>query len=110
AIGHAQAISLCMKGGSLTPNDLVNHGLAEKVNDSLEDAEAEAYELAKKLASGPTQSYHHIRKLFDGASASNLEEALQLERDAQDTLAHTDDHQEAVNAFMEKRNPEFKGY
>lgn len=109
AIGQAQAISMCMKGKSLTPSDLVNYGLAEKVNESLEEAEAEANELTEKLAAGPTQSYWRIRQLYDQAAASNLEEALHFERDAQEALAHTDDHQEAVAAFMEKRTPKFRG-
>lgn len=109
AIGQAQAISLCMKGKSLTPADLVQYGLAEKVNENLEEAEEEAHELAEKLAAGPTQSYWQIRQLYDKAASASLEEALVLERDTQDTLAHTDDHQEAVAAFMEKRKPEFRG-
>lgn len=109
AIGQAQAISLCMKGESLTPSQLVNNGLAEKVNESLEEAESEAKALAEQLAAGPTQSYWHIRQLFDQSASSQFEDALHSERDTQDTLAHTDDHQEAVDAFLEKRTPVFRG-
>ncbi|HEU5138815.1 MAG TPA: enoyl-CoA hydratase-related protein [Bacillales bacterium] len=109
AIGHTQAIELSMRGKSLKPADLVNYGLAEKVNPTLEEAQDEARELAEYLANGPTQSYWRIRQLYDQAASSSLEETLNLERDAQDTLAHTKDHLEAVAAFMEKRKPEFQG-
>lgn len=109
AIGHTQAISLCMKGQSLTPEDLVKYDLADQVHDSLDEAEKSAYALADQLAEGPTQSYYNIRQLFDAGSSKNLLGALALERDVQDSLAHTDDHMEAVNAFVEKRKPVFKG-
>lgn len=109
AIGHTQAIELCMRGKSLTPEDLVKHGLAEKVNATLEEAQEEAHKLANYLAKGPTQSYYRIRQLFDQAASSTLEETLVLERDTQDDLAHTADHLEAVKAFTEKRKPEFTG-
>lgn len=109
AIGHTQAIELSMKGKTLTPDDLVKWGLAEKVNATLEEAQEEAKELTNRLANGPTQSYWRIRRLYDQAASSSLEETLALERDTQDTLAHTADHQEAVAAFMEKRKPNFTG-
>ncbi|HET7580755.1 MAG TPA: enoyl-CoA hydratase-related protein [Bacillales bacterium] len=109
AIGHTQAIELAMRGKSLTPDDLVKHGLAEKVNASLEEAQEEAQKLAAHLANGPTQSYWRIRQLFDQAASSSLEETLAFERDTQDDLAHTADHLEAVKAFMEKRKPNFQG-
>lgn len=109
AIGHTQAVELCMRGKSLTPADLVKWGLAEKVHPSLDEATEEALKLANYLAKGPTQSYHRIRRLFDEAASSTLEETLKLERDTQDDLAHTADHLEAVEAFTEKRKPEFTG-
>lgn len=109
AIGHTQAISLCMKGQSLTPENLVKYDLADTVHDSLEEAETATYELAEQLAEGPTQSYYNIRQLFDAGASENLSGALALERDVQDSLAHTDDHIEAVNAFVEKRKPKFTG-
>lgn len=109
AIGHTQAIELCMRGKSLTPDDLVKHGLAEKVNATPEEAQEEAKKLANYLAKGPTQSYYRIRQLFDNAASSTLEETLNHERNTQDDLAHTADHVEAVNAFIEKRKPNFTG-
>ncbi|HET7629663.1 MAG TPA: enoyl-CoA hydratase-related protein [Bacillales bacterium] len=109
AIGHAQAIELCMLGKSLTPEDQVKAGLASEIYPTAEEAADAARELAAHLANGPTQSYASIRQLFDKAAASTLEETLAYERDVQDKLAHTEDHQEAVSAFLEKRKPTFLG-
>ncbi|MCL6597869.1 MAG: enoyl-CoA hydratase/isomerase family protein [Alicyclobacillus macrosporangiidus] len=109
AIGHARATSLTLRGGTLTPEEAVACGLAAKVNSSMEEAWEEAHALLAELSAGPTRAYAEIRRLYDLAAAHSLEETLQFEREAQDRLAHTGDHQEAVAAFLEKRQPKFSG-
>lgn len=108
-IGLARAASLTMRGQAITPAQQVELGLAAQVNETLEDAQAEASKLLEELAAGPTVAYARIRQLYDQTAGMNLEAALAAERDAQDDLAHTADHAEAVAAFLERRTPDFMG-
>ncbi|WP_067933104.1 enoyl-CoA hydratase/isomerase family protein [Alicyclobacillus kakegawensis] len=109
AIGYARALSLTLRGSALKPEEAVDLGLAAQVNASLDEAWEEARTLLAELAAGPTRAYAEIRRLYDLAAAHSLEETVVFEREAQDRLARTQDHQEAVRAFLEKREPHFTG-
>jgi 2-(1,2-epoxy-1,2-dihydrophenyl)acetyl-CoA isomerase len=109
AIGQARALSLCLRGQTISPAELVAWGLAAKVNESLEAAQAEADALLAELLAGPTKAYAQIRRLFDEAAGASLEQTMKLEAGAQEELSHTHDHREALAAFLAKRRPEFQG-
>ncbi|WP_257351692.1 enoyl-CoA hydratase/isomerase family protein [Pseudalkalibacillus decolorationis] len=64
---------------------------------------------AVKLASGPSKAFGFIKKITDQSLVSSLEEILELERITQATVVTTDDHREGVEAFKEKRQPNFQG-
>ncbi|WDL96845.1 enoyl-CoA hydratase-related protein [Alicyclobacillus sp. ALC3] len=108
-VGLARAVSLTMRGQSITPTEQVALGLAAKVNATLDEAQAEADALLTELAVGPTEAYVQIRRLYDQTAGVGLEEALVLEKDVQQQLAQTADHMEAVTAFLERRSPQFQG-
>ena len=75
-------------------------------HDQLLDA---ATELALRLAKGPTYSMALIKNLVYKALGQTLEEHLADAGRAQELARKTDDHKEGVKAFLEKRQPTFKG-
>lgn len=109
SIGYARALSHCLLGKPLKAEDLVRYGLADVQHEEPDALESELADLAGKLAQGPTRAYAEIRRLFDRSADLPLESVLAMERDVQDQLAHTADHREAVDAFLVRRAPVFRG-
>jgi len=69
----------------------------------------EAKALAKELASKAPVALKLCKMLIDKGLETDLDTALALETEAFGTVASTEDLQEGVSAFLEKRKPEFKG-
>ncbi len=64
-------------------------------------------ELAQQLATGPTRALGLSKRLINQVATLNLQEALESEATSQDIAGRTSDHQEAVEAFLQKRKPKF---
>lgn len=109
SIGYVRAVAISMTGQALKARDMVDLGLASGVAASPEELESSIEALTEMLAQGPTKAYAAIRRLFDSSVQLPLNAVLDLERDTQDALAHTKDHREAVDAFLAKREPNFRG-
>ena len=107
-IGYSNTLMLQYTGDRIDGKEAYRMGLVSKVvpDDDLMEA---ALELAKRLAQGPTQSYSLIKYLVHRSMDLSLEESLQLAHAAQEQARTTEDHKEAVQAFLEKRRPVFKG-
>src|SRR5699024_5375771 len=70
--------------------------------------ESECKALAVRIANGPSTTFGFIKKLVVQSLTSDLETILEQERITQATLVSTEDHKEGVQAFKEKRQPNFR--
>jgi 2-(1,2-epoxy-1,2-dihydrophenyl)acetyl-CoA isomerase len=71
---------------------------------------ATAQGLAKRLATGPTRTYAITKRLVNRAMDLNRESALAEEAWAQELVMTTEDANEGVQAFIERRDTEFRGW
>jgi len=107
-VGQAKAIELLMLPGTVTAAEALRLGLATTVVPAAELATA-ASDFARRLAAGPTVAYGHVRRLVSYAADHTLEETMRLEHELITAAGATQDHADAVDAFLAKRRPEFTG-
>src|SRR5438445_1386618 len=74
-----------------------------------EELQAETMALARRIADGPRVALGYIKRNLLAAETEPFQTALDLEAEHQARCAFTEDHKEAVAAFVEKRRPVFKG-
>ena len=105
-VGPAKALQLLFDDSPIKAEAAYELGLVTQVVDA-DDADEAAEAFARKLASGPTGSFREIKALVRDASA--MLAIADRESGAQKRLVVTEDHKEAVDAFLNKRAPEFTG-
>ncbi|BBB95955.1 enoyl-CoA hydratase/carnithine racemase [Bradyrhizobium japonicum] len=83
-------------------------GLVNRVvpDETLQD---EAFALAKSIAEGPTLALRYMKDNLDEALQFDFATARDHEAERLIRLTTTADHKEAVQAFIEKRKPVFRG-
>jgi 2-(1,2-epoxy-1,2-dihydrophenyl)acetyl-CoA isomerase len=69
----------------------------------------ESEKLARSLASGPSQAFGAAKRLLLASTTSDLDTQLEAESSTIVTVAETQDAQEGLRAFLEKRKPTFRG-
>jgi 2-(1,2-epoxy-1,2-dihydrophenyl)acetyl-CoA isomerase len=106
--GAARAKEILFHNRALTAKECLELGLVDAVHpDALLAAEADA--LARRLAAGATAALGRAKALVDGAGGRTLEAQLALEAEVMVASTRTADAREGIAAFLEKREPRFRG-
>lgn len=109
-IGEARAKELIYTGERITGSEAADLGLAREAVDGDADATREAaLSFARDLANGPTVTLGAAKELVNESFEVSIETALAHAIDGERTCHETQDHHEAIQAFVEDREPEFKG-
>lgn len=107
-VGWQKASALMMLGDKIPAAEAERLGMLYKVFD--DDVFAlESRKIATTLAAMPTKGLAYTKQLLQMSFVTSLEEQLQDEDVFQQKAAQTKDYKEGVNAFLEKRPPQFTG-
>lgn len=107
-VGSAKARELYYLSDRIAADEALRLGLANWVCGPDELA-AKTREIARRLAEGPTVAYRYMKENLNRAMAGEVDDCLDLEATHHIHCGQTEDHREATKAFVEKREPIFKG-
>jgi len=107
-VGIAKALELALTGKIIDAKEAKEIGLVNQVVPASE-LMAATHEMAMSIAQKPPIAVALAKKGLHQAVDATLVEQLQYEAFALHLCFQTDDHLEAVKAFLEKRQPVFKG-
>jgi 2-(1,2-epoxy-1,2-dihydrophenyl)acetyl-CoA isomerase len=107
-IGYTKAMDLMLTGRKAKAQEALDIGMVNRVvaNEQLME---EAHKLASQFAQAATKGIGYIKQAVNFASNNNLADALEYEAKMQTLAGHTDDHNEGLRSFLEKRQPTYKG-
>jgi 2-(1,2-epoxy-1,2-dihydrophenyl)acetyl-CoA isomerase len=107
-VGLQRATAMMMLSNKVTAQEAMDMGLIyQAVADDI--FEETVQKLASKLAKMPTKALGMTKELINAGFSNTYEEQLEMEGRYQIIASETADHKEGINAFLEKRKPEFKG-
>ena len=107
-IGWQKASALMMTGEKIPAAEAERLGMIYKTFKD-ENFETESKKIAITLSQLPTKGLAFTKHALNNSFHHSWEEQLQLENEYQQKAAATEDYQEGITAFLEKRAPVFKG-
>ncbi len=107
-VGHAKATELAMLAEPLSAAEALTIGLVTEVVPD-EELAGRAAALAQRLAAGPTVAYGAIKAALHFSAGVDLPTALNREGDLMATTGASQDHKDAVAAFVAKEKASFQG-
>jgi 2-(1,2-epoxy-1,2-dihydrophenyl)acetyl-CoA isomerase len=108
AVGYVRAFELSTMGSRVTAQQALEWGMVNAVAP-LEQLDELVARYTNYYAGAPTKVIGLIKRMLNKSQAASLEEMLEYEAYCQDIAAVTHDHREGVQAFIDKRKPEFRG-
>ena len=107
-VGSAKARELYFLSDRVSAEEALRLGLTNWVC-APEELAAKTHEIALRLAKGPTVAYRYMKENLNRAMAGEVDDCLDLEATHHIHCGQTEDHREATKAFVDKREPQFKG-
>ena len=107
-IGDRRTRELMLTNRVLSAEEALDWGIVNKVVTK-DELSSETMKLAEKISRGPSLAYEKVKSLLDSSFNQSLETQMELETRAISEMVMTEDGQEGINAFLEKRSPTFKG-
>ncbi|MFP4476906.1 MAG: enoyl-CoA hydratase-related protein [Desulfatibacillaceae bacterium] len=108
AVGKQKALDMILFSRRLSPAEALEIGLVQQVcpQDKLMD---EAMDLAATLARRPPIAVGSVLRAMSAGEYENMDRGLEVEGEGSARVRESEDRTEGFNAFLEKREPEFKG-
>ena len=107
-VGPAKARELYFLPDIIDAKEAHRIGLVNRVC-STESFRDEVHGIAKRIANGPMIAYRHMKANLNAAITHDFRDLLDREAWGQVLTGLTEDHREALRAYLEKREPSFKG-
>lgn len=107
-VGWQRALALAITGDKIPATEAQQMGMVYRCFPAEMFAEKVQHQV-NELANMPTKAISYIKQAFSNTWQHSLDEQLRLEDTLQQKSAKTHDFEEGVQAFIEKRKPEFTG-
>lgn len=107
-IGRARAMAYGMLGDKIKAEEAANIGMIYKCF-SEDIYEEKVNDLLTRMAIMPTKALNLTKQMINRSFDNNLNDQLDFEAQCQIDAANSEDYNEGVAAFLEKRKPQFKG-
>jgi 2-(1,2-epoxy-1,2-dihydrophenyl)acetyl-CoA isomerase len=107
-VGSSKAKELYYFSERLSAEEAERLGIVNAVFPPV-DFEGEVMERARRLAQGPSIAYRYMKENLNRAVSGELGECMDLEVTHHAHTGLTEDHREAAQAFVDKREPRFRG-
>ena len=107
-VGTAKAREIYYLSDRIPADEALRLGLTNWVVPA-DQLEAETMKIARRLAGGPSIAFRYMKENLNRAAGGDAYEAMDLEATHHVYAGRTEDHKNAVRAFLEKRDPVFEG-
>ncbi len=108
-VGLSKGLDLIANATTMKPSEAKDAGLVDQLFPDAASCRAGAIEYAEKLAAGPSVAIGHAKLAITQGFGAPLDLGLAIEREAISRVFVSEDAEEGIKAFGEKRKADFKG-